>query len=71
METGLKRVISLQQYSMIEAELRGQVERDREPGLPLGEEVLEALVGLARRAEAGVLPHRPELPAVHGRGCRG
>ena len=30
----------------VEAELRGQVERDREPGLALAEQVLEALVGL-------------------------
>src|SRR5262249_50288001 len=51
----------------VEAELRRQVERDRQPGLPFGEEVTEALVGLARRAEAGVLPHRPQLAAVHRR----
>src|SRR5262249_39317589 len=51
----------------VEAELRRKVERNREPRLPLGEKVAEALVGLARRAEAGVLPHRPELAAVHRR----
>ena len=47
------------------AHLGRQVEGDREAGLPLLEEVAEALVGLGRRAEAGVLAHRPEPPAVH------
>ena len=45
----------------------GHVERGREPGLPVLEEVAEADVRLLGRAEAGELPHRPELAPVHGR----
>ena len=48
------------------AHLGGQVERHAEAGLPLPEEVAVAPVGLRRRAEARVLAHRPEAPAVHG-----
>ena len=51
----------------VHADLRRQVERDRETGLPLPEQELEPLVGLGRRAEAGVLAHRPEAAAVHRR----
>ena len=46
---------------------RRQVEGDREAGLALREQVLEALVGVGGGAEAGELPHRPELAAVAGR----
>ena len=49
------------------AHLRGEVEGAREPGLAGAEEELEPLVGGLGRAEAGVLPHRPQPPAVHGR----
>ena len=49
------------------AHLRRQVEGDREAGLALLEQVVVALVRLRGRAEAGVLPHRPEAPAVHRR----
>ena len=42
------------------AHLGRQVERDREAGLALLEQVAEALVRLGRRGEAGVLAHRPE-----------
>ena len=38
-----------------------------ESGLPLLEQQPEARVGLLRRAEAGVLPHRPQAAAVHRR----
>src|SRR2546430_4372786 len=44
--------------------LRGQIERDRQPGLACGEQMAEPCVGLLRRAEPGVLPHGPELAAV-------
>ena len=55
----------------VEAELRRQIERDRQAGLALLEEILEALVRLLGRAEAGVLPHRPHLAEIHGRDrCR-
>ena len=45
--------------------LRWQVEGDRESRLPLLQQVAVALVGFARRREAGVLAHRPEAAAVH------
>ena len=44
---------------------RRHVERGRQPGLPVVEQVVEALVGLLRGAEARELPHRPQPPAVH------
>ncbi len=47
------------------AELRRQVERDREPRLPAREQVPVALVRLLGRGEAGVLPDRPRAAAVH------
>ena len=47
------------------AELRRQVEGDREAGLPVAEQGAEPLVRLLRGAEAGVLPHRPRAAAVH------
>ena len=50
----------------VEAHERRQVEGGAQPGLPLVEQELEALVGLPRRAEAGELPHGPEPAAVHG-----
>ncbi len=49
------------------AHQRGHIEGGGEPGHALLEEVLEALVGVRRRAEAGELPHRPEPAAVHRR----
>ena len=55
----------------VEAELRRQIERHRQARLSRFEEILEALVGLLRRAEAGVLPHRPHLAEIHRRDrCR-
>ena len=47
------------------AHQRGHVERGREPGLAVVEQVVEALVGLLAGAEAGELAHRPQPPAVH------
>ena len=49
------------------AHQRRHVERGREPGLAVVEQVAEALVRLLRGAEARELPHRPELAAVHRR----
>ena len=49
------------------AHQRRHVERRREAGLPVREQVLEARVRLLGRAEAGELPHRPEAAAVHRR----
>ena len=43
------------------AGLRRQVERDREPRLPLGEVAAVERVGLRRRRVAGVRPHHPGL----------
>ena len=47
--------------------LGGQIEGHRQPGLPRGQQALEALVGGLGRAEAGVLAHGPQAAAVHGR----
>jgi hypothetical protein len=47
------------------AELRRQVERDRQACLPALEQVTEARVRLLRRGEAGVLADRPRPAAVH------
>src|SRR5664279_1153684 len=49
----------------IEAHLRGEIEGDREPGLSGGEQRAEARVRLARGAEARVLAHGPQPPAIH------
>src|SRR6266849_6083630 len=49
----------------VEAELGGEVEGQREPRLALLEQVAEALVRLAGRAEPRVLAHRPKLAQVH------
>ena len=49
------------------AELRRQVEGDREARLPAVEQVAEALVRLLGRGEARVLADRPRLAAVHVR----
>ncbi len=47
------------------AHLGRQIERHRQPGLALLEEVPEAAVGLLGRGEPRVLAHRPEPAAVH------
>ena len=47
------------------AHLGRQVEGHREPGLALLQQVAEALVGVGRGGEAGVLAHRPQAAAVH------
>ena len=47
--------------------LRRQIERHRQPRLALLEEVAETAVRFLGRGEAGVLAHRPESAAVHGR----
>ena len=49
------------------AELGRQVEGHRQRGLPALEQEVVAGVRLLRRAEAGELTHRPELPPVHRR----
>ena len=49
------------------AHQRRHVEGRRQAGLPLVEQVAEALVGLLGRPEARELAHRPEAPAVHRR----
>ena len=46
------------------ADLRGQIEGDRQAGLALVEQILVARVGLLGEAEAGVLAHRPQPAAV-------
>src|SRR3954471_5305934 len=49
------------------AHLRGEVERDREPGLSQSEEVVIAAIGRAGVSKARVLAHGPEARAVHQR----
>ena len=49
------------------ADLRGQVEGDGQPGLPCVEQEAVARVGLFGGGVPGVLAHRPQAPAVHGR----
>ena len=49
------------------AHQRRHVERRREAGLPVVEEVAEARVRLLRRPEARELAHRPQPAAVHRR----
>src|SRR6266566_2560985 len=49
------------------AHLRRQVERDAQPFVALGEEVLEPPVRLLRGPETSILAHRPEPTAVHRR----
>ena len=46
------------------AHQRREVERGRQAGLSVREQELEARVRVARAAEAGELPHRPQLAAV-------
>jgi hypothetical protein len=45
--------------------LRRQVEGDAQSADPLPEQVAVARVGFLRGREAGVLPHRPQPPAIH------
>src|SRR5467141_3037961 len=49
------------------AHQRREVEGDRQTGLTVLEQELVPLVGIGRAAEAGELPHRPELAAIHRR----
>ena len=49
----------------VDAHLGGQVERHRQARLSLLQEQAEAGIGLVRRAEARVLPHRPQSSAIH------
>jgi hypothetical protein len=48
----------------VNAHQRRQIERHRQPRLPLLDEVLVALVGLFGRRKARKLAHRPQLRAV-------
>ena len=50
----------------IQADLRGQIEGDGEPGGAVGQQIFVALVGFLGVAHAGVLAHGPEPSAVHG-----
>ena len=51
----------------IVAALRRQIERDVQAGLAVGDQIFEALVGVGRVGEAGVLPHGPRPMAIHQR----
>ena len=54
-----------QRIVRIEADLRRQIKRHREPSRPIGEQIFVALVRLFGVAHAGVLAHGPEAAAVH------
>ena len=54
-------------WSESQAHERRHVERRRQAGLPVLQQVPEALVRFLGPAEAGELAHRPELAAVHRR----
>ena len=56
-----------QRVVRVVADLGRQVERYRQAGLALPQQILIALVRLFRRTEAGVLAHRPEPAAIHRR----
>src|SRR5687768_13289493 len=47
--------------------LRRQIEGDAESADPLGHQIPIPRVGLCGCSVAGVLPHRPQTPAIHGR----
>ena len=49
----------------VQPALGGQIEGDVEAGVAGLDQVVEALVGRLRVAEAGILAHRPGAPAVH------
>ena len=49
----------------VQAHLRRQVERDRQPRLTLGEQVAEPCVGVGSRAVPRVLANAPEATPVH------
>ena len=67
-DAGAPDLAARQRVVGVAAHLRRQIEGDRQPGLPRRQQELVATVGLLRGAEAGVLAHGPEAPAVHG-GC--
>ena len=48
------------------ADLRREIKGDGQARLPLLQQIAVPLVGLLRCGKAGILPHRPEAPAVHG-----
>src|SRR5262249_38209311 len=49
----------------IKPALGGEIESNVKPGLPVGDEMLEPLVGIGGIGKAGVLPHGPRTVAVH------
>ena len=51
----------------IVAALRRQIEGDVEPGLAVGDQIFEALVGVGGVGEAGILPHGERPLPVHQR----
>ena len=45
--------------------LRRQIKGDGKPRLPLGQQIMIALVALRARAKPGILAHGPQAPAIH------
>src|SRR5215469_7327939 len=50
----------------VQADLRGEIERDGKASLAFAQEIAIAPVGFDCRAKAGVLAHGPEAAAIHG-----
>src|SRR5207237_10604494 len=51
----------------IVSHLRRQIEGSGKPGLAGFEQIMKSFIGLLGRPETGVLTHRPETAAIHGR----
>ena len=66
-DAGAAHLALAQRVVRVAAELGRQVERHRQAGRAVLDQVVEALVGLLRRRVARVLAHRPLAAAVHVR----
>ena len=64
-DTDLAYLTRCQRVIRVQPHLSGQVECDADSGLPLAQKVKISPIGFARGTKAGILPHRPEAPAVH------
>ena len=65
-DAALPHLAERQRMIGVAAHQRRQVEGDAQAGAAGGDQFLVAGVGLLGRAEAGELPHRPQLAAVAG-----
>src|SRR5215471_4735394 len=51
----------------VEAHLCRQIEGDGQTSLSIFQQIMKTAVGFGSRTKARILPHGPELPAVHRR----